>query len=148
MIGLAPSGQYSSVMAITDTEPKTERTEREDDEPQHTERRTEEEASPEEAESPETAESEGEPEEDEAEKAAKAEKAEKAEKRKRFKGIAGGAAVFLLLAIYFVWIGSEMGSAAISGTTEMWAIFGGIFLGVLALVGGGAISRHRNDSNE
>lgn len=59
--------------------------------------------------------------------------------------ILGGVGVFALLALYFAWIGNEMGSAAISGTTEMAAIFGAIFLGVLALVAGGAISQRRND---
>jgi hypothetical protein len=57
--------------------------------------------------------------------------------------IAGGAAVFLVLALYFVWIGNEMGSHAVSGSFEMWAIFGAIFIGVVALIAGGASMRRR-----
>lgn len=55
--------------------------------------------------------------------------------------IAGGGAVFLILALYFVWIGNEMGSHAASGSFEMWAIFGAILIGVVALVAGGASMR-------
>ena len=55
--------------------------------------------------------------------------------------IAGGVCAFLALALYIVWIGSEMGSHAASGTFEMWAIFGAIFIGVVALLAGGASMR-------
>ncbi len=57
--------------------------------------------------------------------------------------IAGGGAVFLALALYFVWIGNEMGSHAVSGSFEMWAIFGAILIGVVALIAGGASIRRR-----
>jgi hypothetical protein len=62
--------------------------------------------------------------------------------------ILGGVGVFVVLALYFVWIGEEMGGHAISGTTEMLAIFGAILLGVVALVAGGALSRKTTDSGE
>ena len=75
-------------------------------------------------------------------------KSKKAAKRDRVKGIAGGIGIFLILGLYFVWIGNEMGSHAISGTSEMWAIFGAIFLGVLALVAGGAISRKKQQDDD
>ena len=44
--------------------------------------------------------------------------------------------VFLMLAGYFVWLGTEMGGATPDGQTEMAAVFGAILLAVLALVGG------------
>jgi pheromone shutdown protein TraB len=57
--------------------------------------------------------------------------------------IVGGGAAFLALALYFVWIGNEMGSHAVSGSFEMWAIFGAIFIGVVAMIAGGASMRRR-----
>ena len=58
--------------------------------------------------------------------------------------VAGGVGVFVVLALYFIWIGTEMGSHAVSGTSEMGAIFGAIFLGVVALIAGGAMMRRNN----
>jgi cobalamin biosynthesis Mg chelatase CobN len=163
MIGLAPARQYSSVMAVTDTEHKPERIPSHEDE-QESGRRGDEKASEDSgrsqadtaedtasegtssegtsSEGSESGASEG-PESDESEDSESGE-AKKPEKRERAKGVAGGVGIFLVLAIYFVWIGSEMGSHAISGTFEMWAIFGAILLGVLALVAGGAMTRTTN----
>jgi hypothetical protein len=62
--------------------------------------------------------------------------------------ILGGVGVFVVLALYFVWIGEEMGGHAISGTTEMLAIFGAIVLGVVALLAGGSLGRKTTDSGE
>jgi cation transport ATPase len=147
-------------MAVTETEPKTQQSrEAQDTEDLESERGHEREAEPEEKsearerecdreEEPEEK-SEGQPQaaedsEDEPEGSDVSESQEP-EKGERKKGIAGGVAVFVALGIYFVWIGNEMGSHAISGTFEMWAIFGAIFLGVIALVAGGAISRRRDE---
>jgi hypothetical protein len=126
-------------MAITDTEPKTERSS-EPEEGQERERPPEGERDRDDTQA-ESAEGSGGPQEETEDP----EQAKEAEKKNRTKGIAGGVGIFLVLAIYFVWIGNEMGSHALSGTFEMWAIFGAIFLGVAALVAGGAISRKRND---
>lgn len=139
MIGVAVPWQDWSVMAITDTEPKTERTS-EPEERQDRERPREDERDRDDTQA-QSAQGSA----DSQEETEDPEKAKESEKKKRTKGVAGGVGIFLILAIYFVWIGNEMGSHAISGTFEMWAIFGAIFLGVAALVAGGAISRKRND---
>jgi hypothetical protein len=134
MIGLVPVWQYSSVMAVTETEHKTGRSSQDEDSQRREEREDKRQPESRAHEEPNS----GAEDSDSSE-------SKQPEKRKRVKGLAGGIGIFLILAIYFVWIGSEMGSHAISGTFEMWAIFGAIFLGVLALLAGGAISRRRND---
>lgn len=56
--------------------------------------------------------------------------------------ILGPLLVFLLLAGYFVWLGTEMGGATPNGQTEMAAVFGAILVAVLALAGGAWAGRH------
>ncbi len=85
---------------------------------------------------------------DRGEKSGESEESDEAESAPKpshlLRKVAGGVAVFLLLGIYFVWIGSEMGAHATAGSTEMWAIFGGILLGVVAALAGGAMMRRNN----
>lgn len=133
-------------MTVTDADPKTEPSPREDDprdgEYQHDEPRQGSQGGEDRKDRHDAKSANGSPASpEESEDSENSSESKEPETRKRAKGIAGGVGIFLVLAIYFAWIGSEMGSHAISGTFEMWAIFGAIFLGVVALVAGGAISQ-------
>ncbi len=117
------------MVPITDTQHNREPTPSEDEELRESERR----------------EGENAPEKSGRAEVGQPSQSENSAQRGRTKGLAGGVAIFALLGMYFVWIGNEMGSHASSGTFEMWAIFGAIFLGVAALVAGGAMSRRKRD---
>jgi hypothetical protein len=117
-------------MAVTETEERVSESEEEPDRAEDGSRRAEDDSSQPEDNSSEAAESTD---------------ADSAPKPSHLlRKVAGGVIVFLLLGIYFVWIGSEMGAHATAGSTEMWAIFGGIFIGVVAALAGGAMMRRNN----
>ena len=66
------------------------------------------------------------------------------ERPRSVKKLASGVAVFVMLGIYFFWMANEMGAHAISGKTEMAAIFGAILVGVVAALAGGAFMRRHD----
>ena len=65
-------------------------------------------------------------------------------RRSSTKHILGGTLAFVALAVYFIWLGKEMGGATPTGSSELAGIFAAILLAVLALAGGALLGRNRD----
>lgn len=65
-------------------------------------------------------------------------------RRSSLKHILGGTLAFVALALYFIWLGKEMGGATPTGGSELAGIFAAILVAVLALAGGALLGRNRD----